>query len=138
MRSAERQRAVPPRGRSGVQGEHEQARTRLRALERDLTLVGPSSTARELHACRDAATRLDLAREVYALRTKADRSQAALAKRARTSGTFIGGLNDADYENLGFAKLGPVAAALERRLEVRFVSPGTHRAARGGSRSAAR
>jgi hypothetical protein len=91
-----------------LEGEHEQARTRLRPPERDLTPVAPSFTAWELYACRDAATRIGSAREVY------------------------------HYEDLGFVKLGRVAAFLEGRLKVGFVSRWTHRAARGGSRSAAR
>jgi hypothetical protein len=77
-------------------------------LEGEHEPVAPSFTAWELYACRDAATRIGSAREVY------------------------------HYEDLGFVKLGRVAAFLEGRLKVGFVSRWTHRAARGGSRSAAR
>jgi predicted transcriptional regulator len=65
---------------------------------------------------------LDIARKIYELRTKAGLSQAELAKRVGTTQSVISRLEDADYEGHSLAMLRRVAWALEKRVEIRFVS----------------
>ena len=65
---------------------------------------------------------LDIARKIYDLRTKARLSQAGLAKKVGTTQSVISRLEDADYEGHSLAMLRRIAAALEKRVEIRFVS----------------
>ena len=65
---------------------------------------------------------LDIARKIYELRTKAKLSQAELAKRVGTTQSVISRLEDADYEGHSLAMLRRIASALEKRVEIRFVS----------------
>ena len=55
------------------------------------------------------------------LRTQASLSQRELAKRVGTTASVICRLEDADYEGHSLAMLRRIAAALDRRLEIRFV-----------------
>src|ERR1051325_3617024 len=64
---------------------------------------------------------LDIARKIYELRTKAKLSQAQLAKKVGTTQSVISRLEDADYEGHSLAMLHRIAAALERRIQIRFV-----------------
>ena len=64
----------------------------------------------------------DLARMVYTLREKAGLTQAALAKRVDASASVIRRLEDADSEGFPLMMLRRIAAALNRRVEVRFIS----------------
>ena len=68
-------------------------------------------------------TRADLAvaRQIYDLRNQASLTQAALAKRIGTTQSVIARLEDADYEGHSLAMLNRIAAALQRRVEIRFV-----------------
>jgi ribosome-binding protein aMBF1 (putative translation factor) len=75
----------------------------------------------------------EVASMVYDLRTKAGLSQRALAKKVGTTASVICRLEDADYEGHSLAMLRRIAAALGKRLEIRFVSatkPKGHRASR--------
>ena len=65
---------------------------------------------------------LDIARKIYDLRTKAKLSQGELAKRVGTTQSVISRLEDADYEGHSLAMLRRIASALEKRVEIRFVS----------------
>jgi transcriptional regulator with XRE-family HTH domain len=65
---------------------------------------------------------LDIARKVYELRTKAKLSQAELARKVGTTQSVISRLEDADYEGHSLAILRRIASALEKRVEIRFVS----------------
>ena len=67
---------------------------------------------------------LDVAREIYELRTKAKLSQAELARKVGTTQSVISRLEDADYDGHSLAMLRRIASALEKRLEIRFV-PGS-------------
>jgi ribosome-binding protein aMBF1 (putative translation factor) len=67
---------------------------------------------------------LDIAREIYELRTKAKLSQAELARKVGTTQSVISRLEDADYDGHSLAMLRRIASALEKRLEIRFV-PGS-------------
>jgi ribosome-binding protein aMBF1 (putative translation factor) len=58
---------------------------------------------------------------IYDLRTKAGLSQRALAKKVGTTASVICRLEDADYEGHSLAMLRRIAAALGKRVELRFV-----------------
>ena len=63
----------------------------------------------------------EIAQEIYALRTKAGLTQAQLAKLVRTTASVISRLEDADYSGHSLSMLQRISAALNRRVEVRFV-----------------
>jgi len=65
---------------------------------------------------------LDIARKIYELRTKAKLSQSELAKKVGTTQSVISRLEDADYDGHSLAILRRIASALEKRVEIRFVS----------------
>ncbi len=65
---------------------------------------------------------MEIARQICDLREKAGLSQRALAKLVGTTASVICRLEDADYEGHSLAMLNRVAAALDRRVEVRFVA----------------
>ena len=64
----------------------------------------------------------EIARKIYALRTQAGLTQRVLAKRVGTTASVICRLEDADYEGHSLAMLRRIAAALNKRVEIRFVS----------------
>ena len=63
----------------------------------------------------------EVAQSIYDLRQRAGLSQAELAKRIGTTQSVISRLEDADYEGHSLAMLNRIAAAVERRVEIRFV-----------------
>ena len=63
----------------------------------------------------------EVAQSIYELRQHAGLSQAELAKRVGTTQSVISRLEDADYEGHSLAMLNRIAAAVERRVEIRFV-----------------
>jgi DNA-binding XRE family transcriptional regulator len=63
----------------------------------------------------------DVARKIYNLRTKASPTQGALGKLIGTTGSVISRLEDADYEGHSLAMLNRIAAALNKRVEIRFI-----------------
>ncbi len=66
--------------------------------------------------------RLEIARQIYDLRTEAGLTQRQLADRVGTSHSQIARLEDCDYEGHSMATLRRIARALGKRLEVRFVT----------------
>jgi len=62
-----------------------------------------------------------VARKIYELRRKADMTQAALAKLVGTTPSVVSRLEDADYDAHSLSMLRRIAAALDKRIEVRFV-----------------
>jgi len=62
-----------------------------------------------------------VAKKIYDLRTKAQLSQRALAKLVGTTASVICRLEDADYDGHSLAMLNRIAAALDKRVEIRFV-----------------
>jgi ribosome-binding protein aMBF1 (putative translation factor) len=62
-----------------------------------------------------------VARKIVDLRTRAGLSQRQLAKLVGTTASVICRLEDADYEGHSLAMLNRIAAALNRRVEIRFV-----------------
>src|SRR5207247_1111799 len=70
-----------------------------------------------------------VAQLVYQGRTDAGLTQGQLARLVGTRQSVISRLEDADYEGHSLSMLRRVAAALGKRLEVRFVSDAAPRAA---------
>jgi ribosome-binding protein aMBF1 (putative translation factor) len=64
---------------------------------------------------------LDVAQQIYDLRTRAELTQQQLAERVGTTASVICRLEDADYEGHSLSMLRRVAEALQSRVEVRFV-----------------
>jgi len=63
----------------------------------------------------------EVARKIYELRKEAGLTQAQLAKMIGTTASVISRLEDADYEGHSLAMLRRIAAALNKRVEIRFV-----------------
>jgi len=68
----------------------------------------------------------DVARKIAALRTEAGLSQRELAKLVGTTASVICRLEDAAYEGHSLAMLHRIGAALNRRVEIRFVQAEKH------------
>ena len=64
----------------------------------------------------------DVARTIYMLRSKAGLTQKELAKHVGTTPSVISRLEDADYGGHSLAMLRRIASALDKRVEIRFVS----------------
>ncbi len=62
-----------------------------------------------------------VSRKIVALRTQAGLSQRDLARLVGTTASVICRLEDADYDGHSLAMLIRIAAALNRRVEIRFV-----------------
>lgn len=63
----------------------------------------------------------EVARRIYDLRQKAGLTQQELAKLVGTTASVISRLEDADYEGHSLSMLRRIAAALDNRVEIRFV-----------------
>ena len=63
----------------------------------------------------------EIARNMCELRTKAGLTQRQLAGMVGTTASVISRLEDADYEGHSLSMLRRVAAALDKRVEIRFV-----------------
>jgi ribosome-binding protein aMBF1 (putative translation factor) len=63
----------------------------------------------------------EVAQRIYVLRQHAGLSEARLAKRIGTTQSVISRLEVADCEGHSLAMLNRIAAAVERRVEIRFV-----------------
>jgi ribosome-binding protein aMBF1 (putative translation factor) len=68
-----------------------------------------------------AKVNLEVAQMIYDARTKAGLSQSELAELIGSKQPVIARLEDADYEGHSLTMLQRIAAALEQRLELRFV-----------------
>ncbi len=64
---------------------------------------------------------LDVACKIYDLRNKAGLTQKELAKLVGTTPSVISRLEDADYDGHSLSMLRRIAAALDKRVEIRFV-----------------
>ena len=69
----------------------------------------------------EARANEEIARKIYELRTSARLTQARLAKLIGTTASVISRLEDADYEGHSLAMLRRIGAALNQRVEIRFV-----------------
>ena len=63
----------------------------------------------------------EIARNICELRAKAGLTQRQLAGMVGTTASVISRLEDADYEGHSLSMLRRVAAALDKRVEIRFV-----------------
>lgn len=63
----------------------------------------------------------EVARKLFALRGEAGLSQRELAKLIGTTASVICRLEDANYDGHSLAMLRRIAAALKKRVEIRFV-----------------
>ena len=63
----------------------------------------------------------EIARKIFGLRTKAGLTHAQLGKLIGTTASVICRLEDADYDGHALAMLQKIAAALNQRVEIRFV-----------------
>jgi DNA-binding XRE family transcriptional regulator len=63
----------------------------------------------------------EIARKIHTLRTEAGLTQRALARLVGTTASVICRLEDADYEGHSLAMLRRIAAALDKRVEIRFL-----------------
>jgi len=75
----------------------------------------------ELEEARASA---EIARRIYELRQEAGLTQAQLARLVGTSRTVISRLEDDDYSGHSLGMLRRIAAALDKRVEIRFVPKG--------------
>ncbi len=74
-----------------------------------------------LKALEEARADDEVARKIFELRKKAGLTQAQMAKMIGTTASVISRLEDADYEGHSLAMLRRIAAALDKRVEIRFV-----------------
>ena len=72
-------------------------------------------------ALEEARADDEVARKIYQLRTQASLSQRELAKLVGTTASVICRLEDANYEGHSLPLLRRIAAALDRRVEIRFM-----------------
>ena len=74
-----------------------------------------------LASLEEERANLDIACKIYDLRNKAGLTQKELAKLVGTTSSVISRLEDADYEGHSLSMLRRIAAALDKRVEIRFV-----------------
>ena len=74
-----------------------------------------------LVALEEAWANAEIARTIYGLREKAGLTQQQLAKLIRMTPSVICRLEDAGYEGHSQSMLRRIAAALNRRIEIRFL-----------------
>ena len=74
-----------------------------------------------LASLEEERANLDIACKIYDLRTKAGLTQRELARLVGTTASVISRLEDADYEGHSLSMLRRIAAALDKRVEIRFV-----------------
>ena len=72
-------------------------------------------------AFEEAFANREVAQRIYKLRQQAGLSQTELAKRVGTTQSVISRLEDADYEGHSLAMLNRIAAAVELRVDIRFL-----------------
>lgn len=100
-----------------AKGKHKPTDDAVEILHRRLVDNDPDKLA-ELEKIRADN---DVARKIYNLRTNAGLSQRAFAKLVGTTASVICRLEDADYEGHSLAMLNRIAAALDKRVEIRFL-----------------
>jgi DNA-binding XRE family transcriptional regulator len=74
-----------------------------------------------LSALEEARANDEVARKICELRTKAGLTQRQLAKLVGTTASVICLLEDAEYEGHSLSMLRRIAAAVDQRVEIRFV-----------------
>ncbi len=76
---------------------------------------------KRLGELEEARASADVARKIFELRDGAGLTQRQLAKLVGTTASVISRLEDADYKGHSLSMLRRIAAALDRRVEIRFV-----------------
>ena len=84
-------------------------------------MIGKNRQLRQLAS--EAMVNAEVAQLIYDVRNKAKLTQKQLAEIVGTTQSVIARLEDADYEGHSLSMLQRIAAAVNKRLEVRFVSP---------------
>ncbi len=74
-----------------------------------------------LVALEEERANAEIARRIYALREKAGLTQQQLAKLVGTTASVICRLEDAEYRGHSLSMLRRIAAALNKRIEIRFL-----------------
>jgi DNA-binding XRE family transcriptional regulator len=74
-----------------------------------------------IKSLEEAKANQDIACKIYELRNAAGLTQAQLGKLIGTTASVICRLEDADYEGHSLAMLRRIGAALNQRVEIRFV-----------------
>ena len=74
-----------------------------------------------LKALEEARANEEIARKIRELRAKAGLTPAQLGRLIGTTASVICRLEDADYEGHSLAMLRRIAAALDQRVEIRFL-----------------
>lgn len=82
-------------------------------------IIGENADMKALLA--EAESEMDIAEQIYNLRTEAGLSQQELADKIGTSASVVCRLEDADYEGHSLSMLRRIAAALDRRVKVSFL-----------------
>ena len=72
----------------------------------------------------EALINAEVAQQIFDVRSKAKLTQKQLAELVGTTQSVIARLEDADYEGHSLSMLQRIASALNKRLEIRFVSGG--------------
>jgi DNA-binding XRE family transcriptional regulator len=82
---------------------------------------------RRIAQLQEAIANDDIARKICQLRTDAGLTQRQLAKLIGTTASVICRLEDADYDGHSLAMLNRIAAAMNKRVKIDFVSLTTQR-----------
>ena len=77
--------------------------------------------AARLKSLEEARANEEIARKIRELRTAANFTQTQLGRLIGTTASVICRLEDAEYEGHSLAMLRKIAAALNQRVEIRFV-----------------
>ena len=101
----------------GVPSERNPSLMRLRSFTAESMKASPPA----LKNLEEARANEEIARRIYDLRTAAGLTQTQLAKLINTTASVICRLEDADYEGHSLSMLRRIAAALNQRVEIRFV-----------------
>jgi ribosome-binding protein aMBF1 (putative translation factor) len=101
--------------------EHEAQKTTdaVKILDR---MMGEDSRLRQL--ANEAVVNAEVAQLIHDVRRTAKLTQKQLAELVGTTQSVIARLEDADYEGHSLSMLQRIASAVNKRLEIRFVSPG--------------
>jgi len=83
-------------------------------------MVGQDKELRDLIA--EETINVRVARLIYDARNKAGLTQKDLAKLVGTTQSVIARLEDADYEGHSLTMLNRIAAALDKRIDIRFLA----------------
>jgi DNA-binding XRE family transcriptional regulator len=83
-------------------------------------MMDDDSQLRQL--ANEAVVNAEVAQLIYDVRSKAKLTQKQLAELVGTTQSVIARLENADYEGHSLSMLQRIAAAVNKRLEVRFVS----------------